>query len=109
MHWAFLGIAIVSEVVATLALTASGGFTKLWPSMVVVVGYSNAFFWLSLALKTVPVGIVYALWAGLGIVLVSIVGAILFEQKLDGAAVIGIGLIVTGVLVMNLFSEAVGR
>ena len=103
--WLFLGAAIIAEVVATSSLKASAGFTKFWPSVLVVVGYVVAFYLLSLTLKVIPVGIAYAIWAGLGIVLISLVGWLWFGQKLDVASVIGMGLIVAGVAVINLFSN----
>lgn len=103
--WIFLGIAIVGEVAGTSALKASDGFSKLAPSMVVIVGYVIAFYFLSLALKTIPVGIAYAIWAGLGVVLVAILSLLLFGEKLDLAAIVGMALIVTGVVVMNVFSK----
>lgn len=104
-QWLFLGIAIIAEVVATSKLQASVGFTKLWPSVIVVVGYAIAFYFLSLALKTIPVGIAYAIWAGLGIVLISLAGWLMLGQKLDVAGVAGMALIVAGVVVINVFSK----
>ncbi|MFL9923871.1 SMR family transporter [Herbaspirillum lusitanum] len=101
-----LGIAIVSEVVATSALRASDGFSRLWPSVLVVVGYGLAFFFLSVTLKSIPVGVAYAIWSGLGIVLISIVAYFLYNQKLDLPAILGMGLIMAGVLVLNLFSKS---
>ena len=85
-HWLFLGIAIVAEVTATSALKASEGFSRLWPSAVVVLGYGVAFYFLSLTLRTVPVGVAYAIWSGLGVVLVALLSWWLFGQKLDLAA-----------------------
>ncbi|WP_153447075.1 DMT family transporter [Vibrio algicola] len=108
-HWLFLGIAIVSEVIATSAMKSAEGFTKLIPSTVVVIGYVIAFYCLSLTLKTLPVGIAYAIWAGLGIVLVAVVSWLLHGQKLDLAAVLGMGLIIAGVVVINLFSHSGGH
>ena len=105
-HWLFLGIAIVAEVTATSALKASEGFSRLWPSAVVVLGYGVAFYFLSLTLRTVPVGVAYAIWSGLAVVLVALLSWWLFGQKLDLAALLGMGLIVAGVLVMNLFSSS---
>ena len=105
-HWLFLGIAIVAEVTATSALKASEGFSRLWPSAVVVLGYGVAFYFLSLTLRTVPVGVAYAIWSGLGVVLVALLSWWLFGQKLDLAALLGMGLIVAGVLVMHLFSSS---
>ena len=86
-HWLFLGIAIVAEVTATSALKASEGFSRLWPSAVVVLGYGVAFYFLSLTLRTVPVGVAYAIWSGLGVVLVALLSWWLFGQKLDLAAI----------------------
>ena len=103
--WIFLAAAIVAEVVATTSLKASAGFTKLWPSVVVVIGYAVAFYFLSLTLKVIPVGIAYAIWAGLGIVLISLLGWLVFDQKVDLAGVVGMALIITGVVVINMFSK----
>ena len=105
MKWLLLLLAIVSEVVATSALKASDGFSKLGPSAIVVVGYGAAFYLLALTLHQIPVGIAYAIWSGVGIVLVSVAGLLLFGQRLDLAGVVGIGLIVAGVGVISLFSE----
>ena len=105
-QWVFLSVAIVCEVAATSALKASAGFTRLWPSVIVTIGYMTAFYFLSLTLKTVPVGVAYAIWSGLGVVLVALLSWWLFGQKLDLAALLGMGLIVAGVLVMNLFSSS---
>ena len=104
-HWLFLGIAIVAEVTATSALKASEGFSRLWPSAVVVLGYGVAFYCLSLTLKTVPVGVAYALWSGLGIVLITAVGWVLYQQRVDAAALLGMALIMAGVAVIQLFSK----
>ncbi|BFN14015.1 MULTISPECIES: SMR family transporter [Marinobacter] len=103
--WLLLGLAIVAEVIATSALKSSEGFTRLLPSIVVVIGYSVAFYFLALAIKVIPVGIAYAVWAGLGIVLISLIGWLLLGQKLDFPAVVGMLLIVAGVLVINLLSN----
>ena len=102
----YLLIAIVAEVVGTSALKASEGFTRLGPTAVVVVGYGLAFWLLSLTLRTIPVGIAYATWSGLGIVLIAAVGWIAFGQKLDIWAMLGMVLIIAGVLIMNLLSKA---
>lgn len=109
MVYAYLLVAIISEVVATSALKASEGFTRLWPSVLVVLGYGVAFFCLSLTLRTIPVGIVYAVWSGIGIVLIALVGWFLYRQALDAPAILGIALIMAGVLVINLFSRTVGH
>ena len=103
--WLLLAVAIIGEVAATSALKSSDGFTKLAPSAVVVVGYGVAFYFLSLALRSIPVGIAYAVWAGLGIVLVAGIAWLLHGQKLDAWAFFGIGLIVSGVAVLNLLSK----
>lgn len=103
--YAILAIAIVSEVIGTLSLKASEGFTRLGPSMIVIVAYGLAFYFLSLTLKSIPVGIAYAVWYGIGVTLVALIGWLLFGQKLDLAAVLGMGLIIAGVIVLNLFSS----
>ena len=104
--WAYLSLAILAEVIATSALKASSGFSQLWPSIVVVAGYGVAFYCLSLALRSVPLGIAYAIWSGAGTALIALIGVVLYKQKLDAAAICGIGLIVAGVLVLNLFSRS---
>lgn len=104
-YWLFLAIAIVSEISATSALKASAGFTKAAPSIVVVIGYLLSFYFLSLTLKAIPIGIAYAIWAGLGIVLLAVVGWVVYGQQLDTAAMLGISLILAGILVLNLFSK----
>ena len=100
-----LGLAIVAEVIATSALKASEGFTRPGPSAIVVLGYCLAFYCLSLTLKTVPVGVAYAVWSGLGIVLITVAGYVLYRQRIDAAALIGMALIVAGVAVIQLFSK----
>lgn len=102
----YLAIAIVAEVIATSALKASDGFTKAGPTMVVAAGYGVAFYFLSLVLKTVPVGVAYALWSGVGIVLIATIGWLVMKQTLDAGAIVGIALIVAGVLVIQLFSKS---
>jgi small multidrug resistance pump len=102
----FLGIAIVGEVIATSFLRASQGFTQPVPTLVVVIGYGVTFYFFSLALQTIPVGVAYAIWSGVGIVLVSIIAFLIYRQTLDAPALIGMGLILAGVLVINLFSHA---
>lgn len=104
--WIYLMIAIVAEVIATSALRASDGFERVLPSVIVVVGYSTAFYFLSMTLKTIPVGVAYAVWSGVGIVLISAVGWVMFGQKLDLGAVVGIALIAAGVIVLNVFSRS---
>lgn len=103
----YLAVAIVSEVIATSALKASDGFTQLWPSVVTVIGYAVAFYCLALTLRVLPTGVAYAIWSGVGIVLISIVGWVAFKQTLDWAAILGMALIVAGVVVINVFSSAV--
>ncbi|WP_088329794.1 multidrug efflux SMR transporter [Lacimicrobium sp. SS2-24] len=105
--WLLLTIAILTEVIATSSLKASDGFTRLVPSVVVIVGFAVSFYCLSLTLKVIPVGIVYAIWSGVGIVLISLAGWLVFGQKLDWPAIIGISLIIAGVAVMKLFSHTV--
>jgi len=107
MSYLYLTIAIVSEVIGTAALKASEEFTQLIPSLIVVVGYAVAFYFLTLTLRTIPVGIAYALWAGCGIVLICLVSWILYNQALDAPAIIGIGLITAGVLLINGFSNSI--
>ncbi|MFM8790868.1 MAG: SMR family transporter [Chthoniobacterales bacterium] len=109
MTYLYLAIAIVAEVIATSFLKSCEGFTRLWPSIVVLVGYAFAFYFLSLTLRSLSVGIVYAIWSGAGIVLVSIIAWIFLGQKLDVPAIIGIALIVAGVAVINLFSKSVAH
>lgn len=103
----FLVIAILSEVIATLALKPSEGFTKLGPSLIVVAGYAIACYFLSLALKTMSVGIVYAIWSGLATVLLALFAYFVFKQKLDVPAIVGLFLIVVGVVVINFFSKSI--
>ncbi|WP_371153317.1 SMR family transporter [Jannaschia sp. 2305UL9-9] len=103
--WMFLTLAIVSEVIGTSALQASAQFTRLVPAVVVVVAYALSFWLLALAFRSIPVGIAYAIWSGLGIVLIASISWIVFGQKLDLPAVIGLGLIIAGVVVLQLFSK----
>lgn len=107
MHpYLLLTIAIVAEVIATSALRAAEGFSRLIPSLVVVIGYALAFLFLSLTLKSIPIGIAYAIWSGLGIVLIAVVAYAMYGQQLDAPALIGMALILAGVLVLNLFSKS---
>lgn len=108
-HWIFLGVAILAEVIATSALKASDGFARLWPSVIVVIGYGTAFYFMSLSIQVIPVGITYAIWSGVGIVLIAIASWLLYGQVLDAPAVAGIVLIMAGVLVINLFSKTGGH
>ncbi len=109
MAWIYLTIAIVAEVIATAALKSSEGFTKLIPSVLVVAGYGIAFYLLSKIVQVLPLAITYAIWSGAGIALVGIIGWIWLGQKLDMAAICGIGLIIIGVLVINMFSSTVSH
>lgn len=109
MGYGYLALAIVSEVIATLALKESDGFKYTTPSTICVIGYIAAFYFLSLVLKTVPVGIAYAIWAGMGIFLVASISAIVYKQIPDLAAIIGMVLILAGVIVINVFSKTTGH
>ena len=104
--WALLGLAIFSEVVATSSLKSTEEFTKLVPSIVVLVGYSAAFYFLSLTLDTIPIGVAYAVWSGVGVAGIALISVFFFNQRLDAASVVGMGLIVAGVVVLRLFSDA---
>lgn len=107
--YAALLLAIVCEVIATSFLPATQQFTRLWPTLATVLFYAAAFYFLSISLRTLPVGIAYAVWSGLGIILISVAGYVLYRQVLDLPAIIGIALILSGVIVINLFSESVGH
>ena len=102
--WIYLGFAIISEVIATASLKSTEGFTKIWPSMLVLVGYSAAFYFLSLTLEDIPIGIAYAIWSGVGVATITIVSVVFMDQKIDIAGVLGIVLIVVGVIVLRLYS-----
>lgn len=107
--YAMLLFAIVLEVIGTTALQMSHQFTRLGPTAVMAVCYATAFYCLSMTLRVIPVGIAYAIWSALGIVLISVVGLVLFRQRLDAPAIIGLGLIISGVLVVNLFSKTLSH
>lgn len=107
--WAYLLVAIVAEVIATSSLKAAQGFTRPWPSLVVVAGYAAAFYFLSLTLRTIPVGVAYAVWSGIGVALITLVAWLWHGQAIDGPGLAGIGLIVAGVAVLNLFSKSAGH
>jgi len=109
MKYLFLGLAIALEVIGSSFLAKSNGFTKLVPSIITVIALSACFYFFSLALKLLPLGIAYAIWAGLGIVLTAIISVIIFKQKLDMPAIVGMLLIITGVVVINLFSKSAGH
>ena len=102
--WFYLGIAILSEVMATASLKSTEGFTKICPSLLVLIGYSAAFYFLSLTLEDIPIGVAYAIWSGVGVATITIVSVVFMDQKIDLAGVLGIGLIVVGVIVLRLFS-----
>ena len=104
-NFLFLGIAIICEIIATTALKKSAEFTKLLPTVITIIGYFGAFYFLSFAIRTIPVGIAYAIWSGVGIVLITIVGAIFFKQIPDLPAIIGLAFIIVGVVILNLFSK----
>lgn len=109
MKYVFMAAAILSEVMATTALSASNQFTRLWPSVLTLVGYALAFYFLSHALRYLPVSVAYAIWSGVGVVLVAVIGAVVLKQVPDMAACVGMALIVAGVLVMNLLSKTTGH
>lgn len=106
VHYIYLILAVVAETIGTSALQASAQFTKFWPSVIVVVAYAIAFVLLGWTLKFIPVGLAYALWSGLGIFLIAIIGWVVFGQTLDLAAILGLLLIVTGIAVIHLFSNS---
>jgi small multidrug resistance pump len=109
MTYLHLAIAIVAEVIATSALKASDGFTRLGPSLFVVIGYAVAFYFLSLTLRTMSIGVAYAIWCGAGIILIALIGWLVLGQKLDIAAILGMALIVAGVAVINIFSKSIAH
>lgn len=104
-QWVFLAVAIVSEVIGTSALKSADGFTRFVPSCIVIAGYASAFYFLSLTLKTVPVGVAYAIWSGVGTALIALIGWVFMGQKLNFPSLIGILLIVSGVAILNIFSN----
>lgn len=106
-QYVILGLAIICEVIATCALKQTNQFTRIVPSLITLVGYAGAFYFLSMVLRNIPLGIAYAIWSGAGIVLVALVGWLVFKQQLDVPAIIGICMIIGGVLVINLFSGSV--
>ena len=101
-----LGIAIAAEVVATTALKASDSFTRLWPSAIAITGYAIAFYFLTITLRTLPTGIAYAIWSGLGIVLITLASFVVYRQSVDLPALLGMALIIAGVVVLNVFSKS---
>lgn len=106
MKYVFLGLAICLEVVGSSFLLKSNGFTKLIPSVVTVLAFTSCFYFFSHALKSIPLGVAYAIWAGLGIILTAIVSVVVFKQKLDTAAILGMLFIIIGVIVINAFSKS---
>ena len=107
MHYFYLALAVLGEVIGTSFLKATEDFTKLWPSLIVVLGYGAAFYFLTLSLKVIPVGIAYATWSGIGIVLVTVISIFLYKQVPDWPAIIGMAMIIGGVVIMQLFSKTV--
>ena len=107
MHYFYLALAVLGEVIGTSFLKATEDFTKLWPSLIVVLGYGAAFYFLTLTLKVIPVGIAYAIWSGIGIVLVTVISSFLYKQAPDWPAVIGMAMIIGGVVIIQLFSKTV--
>lgn len=103
--WVYLFLAIMSEVIATASLKSTEGFTKPIPSIIVLVGYCAAFYFLSLTLDTISIGVAYAIWSGVGVATITVVSYFLYDQKIDLAGILGIGLIISGVIVLRLFSE----
>lgn len=108
-QWLFLSVAILSEIIATSALKASDEFSRLLPSLLVVAGYAISFYFLSLAFRTIPVGVAYAIWSGVGVTLITLIAWLFLGQSIDLPALVGIGLIVAGVVVLNLFSKSVSH
>ncbi|MFK7876069.1 MAG: SMR family transporter [Paracoccaceae bacterium] len=104
-HYFYLIAAVIAETIGTSALQASQQFTRLWPSLLVVTAYATSFYLLSLTLRFMPVGIMYAMWSGLGIVLIALIGWLVFSQKLDLPAILGMGLILSGIIVIQVFSK----
>jgi small multidrug resistance pump len=108
-HWLALAIAILAEVIATSTMKATNEFTRFWPSLVVVVGYGTGFYFMTISMRVLPIGIMYALWSGVGILVVSIMGWVIYRQVLDFPAIIGMSLIIAGVVVINVFSNSIGH
>ena len=106
VQFVYLIVAVILETFGTACLKASNEFTKLWPSLGVIIGFAGAFYFLALTLRYMPIGVVYAIWSGLGIVLITLIGLFFFKQSLDAAAYIGLGLIILGVVVINMFSNS---
>lgn len=109
LPYIFLDIAIIAEVIGTSALKASHEFTRLIPSLIVIAGYGTAFYFMSLAMRSIPLGVTYAIWSGLGIVLITLAGMLIYKQVPDLAAIVGMALIISGVAVIHLFSNTAGQ
>ncbi len=109
VQYLYLVVAVAFETVGTTALKASDGFTRLWPSLIVIVGYAISFYFLSLTLRVIPVGVAYAMWSALGIFFITLIGWFVFKQRLDMPALVGLGLIVAGVAVIQIFSKTAGH
>ncbi len=109
MHYIYLTVAVISEVIATSSLKATNEFSRILPSLIVIAGYLSAFYFLTLCLRSIPVGVAYALWSGLGIVLVAAAGFLFYDQKLDFPAIAGMALIIAGVAVINIFSKSISH
>lgn len=107
MHYVFLFVAVVGEVVGTSTLKATEGFTRLWPTLIVVIAYGVAFYFLSLSVERFPIGVLYAVWSGLGVVLIAVAGYVIYGDRLDLPAIAGLTLIIAGVATIQLFSETV--
>jgi small multidrug resistance pump len=108
-HWLALAIAIVAEVIATSTMKATNEFTRFWPSVVVILGYGTGFYFMTISMRVLPIGIMYALWSGVGILVVSIMGWVIYRQALDIPAIIGMSFIIAGVVVINVFSKSIGH
>ncbi|HTD06567.1 multidrug efflux SMR transporter [Undibacterium sp.] len=109
MQWLILALAIVAEVVATSMLKASDGFTRVGPSVIVALGYGISFYCLSLTVRVMPIGVVYAIWSGVGVTLITLFAWLFYKQVLDVPAILGMSLIVAGVIVLNMFSRSIGH
>lgn len=109
MAYLYLTLAIIAEVIATSALKASEEFSKLIPSCIVLLGYGTAMYWMTLVLRTIPIGITYAIWSGVGIVGIALVGRFFYQQQLDLAAIIGMACIILGVVIIQVFSNTVSH
>lgn len=107
MEYFYLGLAIIAEVIAANALKASHGLTRLWPVVIMCVSYAFTFYCMTMALRTIPLGVTYAIWSGVGIVLITLTSVFFFNEKVDMPALIGMGLIIAGVVVINVFSKIV--